>query len=217
VTVAEQRAPRYTWSPGASRYRDAASGRFVALAAVEAAMDVQAADHAASMRGLTEQLRDGRISLPQWQQGMAQEIKAAHVNGAQLAKGGRQQMTQSDYGFVGQRVREQLQYLRGFAGQIEGGKQPLDGRALRRAEMYGEAGRSTHREMQRRMGVQRGQRFERNVLGAADHCAGCLEQTRRGVVPLGALVPVGQRDCRTRCKCRIETLAEQPRRRGRAA
>jgi hypothetical protein len=44
---------------------------------------------------------------------------------------------------------------------------------------------------------------EKNVLGATDqHCAVCKGETRRGYVPVGSLIPIGQRTCMSRCLCR---------------
>jgi hypothetical protein len=48
---------------------------------------------------------------------------------------------------------------------------------------------------------------EWNVLHPADHCEGvgsCIEQTARGKVPIGSLIPVGDRRCLRRCHCTIE-------------
>lgn len=45
--------------------------------------------------------------------------------------------------------------------------------------------------------------MERNLLGIADHCAGCIIETKRGWVPYGTLIPLGQRDCKAGCRCTI--------------
>jgi hypothetical protein len=136
---------------------------------------------------------------------MAQEMKLLHVGAAGVGRGGWAQMSQSDWGWTGQRLRQQYGFLRNFAHDIATGKQPMDGRLLARAGMYAEAARATQREMQRRTGMLVGRSQERNVLGAAEHCGGCLDATARGWVPIGSLPPVGSRQCRSRCHCVIET------------
>jgi hypothetical protein len=206
--MAEQPAPRYAWSPGANRFRDADSGKFVPKAAVNAALDRVVGDSAANMRALTERLQAGNLTVAQWQAGMTGEIKSSHLAGSALARGGFDHLSPAENGWTGQRIRAQYEYLSKFAEQIASGQQPLDGTALARAEMYGEAGRSTHREMVRRMGRQAGDGWEVNRLGATDSCPGCLGATAAGVVPIGTLVPVGGRDCRTNCHCTIETLTD---------
>lgn len=156
---------------------------------------------AQGMRDLTQALAEGRLSLASWQASMMAEVKAAHLVAATLAHGGWNRMDQSALGWTGQRVRSQYAYLRDFAAQIASGRQKLDGTALARATMYAEAARSTHRAALTRLARQRGENQERNVLGAADHCAGCLSATAQGWVPIGTLVPCGSRNCLGRCHC----------------
>lgn len=195
----------FVWSEGSQRYRDEATGRFVSTRAVNAAVDqvIQVGqDH---MVALSQQLQAGAITLAQWQQGMANEMKLLHVGAAAVGRGGWDQMNPSDWGWTGQRLRTQYGYLRNFAHDIATGAQPMDGRLLNRAGMYAEAARSTQREMQRRTGSLIGRSQERNVLGAAEHCGGCLDATARGWVPIGSLPAIGARQCRSRCHCVIQT------------
>jgi hypothetical protein len=52
----------------------------------------------------------------------------------------------------------------------------------------------------------RGYDEESNLLAPAEHCEGqgsCVEQTTRGWVPVGSLIPIGGRLCVTNCKCQI--------------
>jgi hypothetical protein len=190
----------FSFSPETGRYR-LASGRFVPDVTVREALDTVIQAQADQMRSLTQSLIDGAITLADWQRQSIQAIKLAHLEGLALARGGWQQLTQADFGWVGQRLRVQYTYLSQFAQQIADGSQTLGAGALVRAEMYAEAGRATHREAQRRLAEDRGMVEERNQLGAVDHCGGCVSQTAAGWVPLGTLVPVGSRDCLSRCGC----------------
>jgi hypothetical protein len=52
--------------------------------------------------------------------------------------------------------------------------------------------------------VEEGFEEERNILGVAEHCGGCVAETERGWVIKGDLVPIGARDCGGECKCSIE-------------
>jgi hypothetical protein len=110
-------------------------------------------------------------------------------------------LTIDDWGWVGQRLRTQYQYLDGFAQDVASGKQMMDGTLAVRASLYALAATGTNREMERRQARLRGEQQERNQLGAADHCPGCLDQTARGWQPIGSLVPVGSRSCLARCHC----------------
>ncbi len=155
------------------------------------------------MRDMTQSLIDGRLPLSTWQVQMMQSVKVVHLVGLATAVGGWSNLDQSDFGFVGQRIRSQYAYLREFANQLESGRQPLNGSALARATMYADSARATHRAAQRRAAQQRGMQQERNQLGAADHCAGCLAASAAGWVPIGTLVPCGSRQCLSRCHCSL--------------
>jgi hypothetical protein len=193
----------FTFDPSVGRYRDAQTGRLIREEPIRRALDQVIDVQATQMRALSQSLIDGQINLATWQSMMMQGVKSVHVVGATLAKGGWAQMDQSDWGWTGQRVRSQYAYLRDFAAQIASGKQPLNGTALARAELYAHAGRATHRAAQERLAKERGLEQERNQLGAADHCPGCLGETARGWVPIGSLIPCGSRNCLARCRCSI--------------
>lgn len=190
----------FIWESETGRYRGD-GGRFVPDARVRAALDEVIQSQGQAMRALTQRLIDGTLSLPDWQRQAMQTVKVGHLEGLALASGGWDQLAQSDFGWVGQRIRQQYRYLDSFAQQVADGSQALNGGALARAEMYAEAARATHREAQRREAGSRGMEEERNQLGAADHCAGCVSQSTAGWVPLGTLVPCGERDCLSRCHC----------------
>lgn len=191
----------FTWDAARGRYRDA-SGKLVPDRQVRAVLDVVLRRQAEHMRDLTGQLQGGTLTLGDWQRQMMQAVKSSHLMGTSLASGGWKQMTQADFGWAGQRIRSQYAYLDKFARDIAAGRQSLTG-APARAELYAESARATHRAATQRMARLRGLEQERNVLGAADHCRGCLAQQARGWVPLGELVPPGLRDCRSRCHCSV--------------
>lgn len=190
----------FTWEPETGRYRGE-GGRFVADARVRDALDQVIQAQADVMRTSTQALIDGRMTIAEWQSESMQAIKVTHLEGLALANGGWAQLDNMDFGWVGQRIRQQYQYLTAFAQQIGDGRQTLGPGAVARAEMYAEAARATHREAQRRQAKDRGMQEERNRLSAAENCAGCLSQTSAGWVPIGTLVPCGSRDCLSRCRC----------------
>jgi hypothetical protein len=192
----------FTFDPVLGRYRDSA-GRLITERAVRGALDQVIVTQIASVRQLSQGLLDGRLSLAQWQLQMMQEAKAAHLVGLSVGHGGWNQLNQSDFGWAGQRIRSEYRFLDRFARDIVAGRQALDGTLLSRASMYAEAGRATHRAAQARQAKQRGMEQERNVLGAADHCGGCLSASASGWVAIGTLTPCGSRTCRSRCHCSL--------------
>lgn len=173
-------------------------------AAIRRALEQVITGSAQTMRTLSQSLLDGSLPLASWQSQMMHEIKAGHLVAATLATGGWAQMDQSDFGFTGQRIRTQYVYLRSFAADVASGKQPWNGTIAARAELYAHASRQTHRAAVERVALKRDEELERNVLGIADHCAGCLAATAQGWVPVGTLPPPGTRNCLSRCRCWIE-------------
>lgn len=189
------------WSERAGRYRNA-RGQFVTAAAVRADLDRALDESARTVARLAEDLRTRRIGLIDWELAMRAEIRTVQLYSAATASGGVAQLSPAALGRVGAAVREQFRYLDTFARQIEAGA-PLDGRFTARARMYAQAGRSVYHRTERAEKERRGFRFEANILAPADHCATCVSETQRGRVPIGQLIPVGQRDCRVNCRCRV--------------
>jgi hypothetical protein len=191
----------FGWNPPAGRYIDLATGRFIPFGQVRDGLESVMEASAARMNVVTQSLIDGNISLADWQTTMMEQIKLGHTASAASANGGWAQMTQSDWGATGQKIRDQYDYLRNFAGQIADGTQPLDGRCLVRADMYGQAPRGTFEAMRFRDAEESGAEEEIRILGDADHCDGCLEQAALGWQPLGILDDIGDEECLTRCHC----------------
>lgn len=187
------------------------SGRFVSPARVRDILEAEIAAGTERLRASALALQSGRINLAEWHIATSAEMKTMHLASAAIARGGLAQMNQADLGWTGRELRRQYEYLDRFAREIEAGY-PLDGRFLQRVSLYGEAARGTEREMRRRMAERAGATRERWVLSSAEHCKGkgsCVEQARRGEVPLGRLPRIGSRLCVTRCRCRIMTNVDE--------
>lgn len=153
------------------------------------------------MRETTQNLLAGTVMLADWQIQMMAAVKAVHLVALAVAHGGWNQLDQSDFGWVGQRIREQYRFLADFANEVASGAQPLNGRLGVRITMYAGAARATHREAQRRLAARRAVDEERRVLGVADHCKTCLQQARLGWQPFGTLKRIGDSECRVNCRC----------------
>jgi hypothetical protein len=188
------------------RYRDA-SGKFLPAERVRRIIDATLLSHTKAVTALAEQLRQRALSLPEWERRMRQEVKAIHLYSAMAGRGGRQQLTQSDYGRIGREIRRQYTYLRRFADEIQRGAQRLDGTFVNRARLYAQSGRSQF-EATRRVGMrERGMTEWRNVLRPAEHCTGsnsCTEASALGWQPIGKGFGLpGSRRCVTSCRCEL--------------
>jgi hypothetical protein len=199
------RAPRfpvYEWDARSGRYRGE-GGRYLSRTAARQALDDALLSRQRDIRSLADELRAGAITTDEWLAAMRENIKAVHLYSGAAAKGGWAELEAADFGRIGREIRDQYAYVTRFAGQIADGTQPLDGTLMQRATLYSEAGRATYHRIEREGQRDRGMTEESSLLTPADHCAACVAETQRGWVPIGELIPVGQRDCLSRCKCYV--------------
>jgi hypothetical protein len=193
----------FTFDPKTSRYRDNDSGKFITDRAVREAVDRVADEASARLAALSGRLRSGDVTLATWQREAMATIKDAHLAAGIAAHGGTARMDQHTWGLIGRQIREEYRYLRDLASDIASGRQPLNGRLVARAGMYGQAARSTFSSVLARDQLLRGATLERNILSAAESCASCRAQSALGWVALGTLTPIGARSCMSNCRCRI--------------
>ena len=190
---------------GAGGYRDSKTGRIISSASVRAELDAAIDAAMLDTRNLSLSLQQGQIDLKEWQIAMRRRVKDVNITAAVAQRGGWEQMTQADWGRVGQRIKTQYEFLDNFANDIATGKQSLDGRFLVRSQMYDEAAISTYDRFERNAMKNAGYDEERNVLEpGVEHCPGCLAEADKGWASIGELVPIGERTCLTRDRCTIE-------------
>lgn len=195
-------AAPYRFNTRARRYIDA-RGRFVSQEVLRAAYNDALDDAGREVHRLAARLKRGDITLADWQRTMMRQIKDVHLTSAAVARGGFEQLTPADLGRVGQIVRGEYAYLDGFARDLVTGRQPFDGNFPRRAAMYVDAGSKTFSAEMHAIATEGGFDEERSYTSDADHCPGCIRERDREWVARGALVPIGERDCRASCRCHI--------------
>lgn len=190
---------RYEWDATALRYRGP-RGAFVSAKAVKQAHTTYIRRSTREIERLATQAASGALPVDEWQRLTANLVKSVHLASAAVAKGGWAQMTPADFGRVGQGLRFHYGKLAKFAREIQTGRLN-PGTVRQRAGMYAAAAGGVYENTRRRdaAGVFT---EERNVLGKSEHCQVCKDQTARGWVAVGTLVPIGQRSCLTRCRCR---------------
>lgn len=191
--------PNLTWDAASGRYRDTDTGQWVSRARVRREVDLSLANLTRMTDTLADDLRAGRISLSEWRASMREAIKQVQLGSTAVAKGGLDQMTQADFGRVGQRIRTEYDHLERWVEQIKAGA-PFDQRVESRARQYLRSGRSTYLGLEARDMAERGY-LARSVTRPAEHCAECLAEAEKGLVPVDQIVPVGQRTCLSNCKC----------------
>lgn len=176
------------WDADSHRYRYA-SGRVVPLSYVK--NDVWRVAHAArsEFRGLTISLRNGDITLQKWYDDMRAGMKSYY---------------RASF------MRDQYAYLNNFAAGIRDGSVMLDGRAVVRAGMYGDAAAAIYENALHRTFISKGFQEGRRVLGVAEHCPDCTEYASRGWVPIASVPPIGDSQCLVNCHCTIGVRSLAP-------
>ena len=104
-------------------------------------------------------------------------------------------------------IDEQLTFLSQFEQRLINGTMKTTPAA--NAQMYGQAVRPTYFRFASEQLREEGFNAEQNILNPADHCntgQSCVGETARGIVPLGALVPIGNRTCLSNCQCSIRYI-----------
>lgn len=193
----------YGWSNEAQRFRDLRTGRYISERQVRDFVDNIATEASRQLGELSAQYRANQISFTMWQAESHAVIKASQIASALAAYGGRAQMTPARWGLVGYQIRTQYAYLTQFGADVLNGRQRINGRMDARARQYGQASRSLYENIRRRTSADAGFRYERNIRHAVESCRQCVNQSSQGWVPIGTLVPIGQRTCRSSCRCTL--------------
>lgn len=191
---------RFGWNDVSGRYYDRLTGRYVSRDAVRTAVDDMLVEAEHYVRQVSDELRTGRITLAQWQEHMRDVIKLTTSAAEAAARGGWQQLTSADAGRIGAQVRTQYRYLEAFTQELRDGL-ATDGRFLNRAAMYAKSARPFFHDEQRELLESLDYTEERNVLHPAEHCDECLDQSAAGWVPIGTLIPIGERTCLGNDRC----------------
>lgn len=165
---------------------------------------------------LAEQLRSGLITIPEWQDGMRNFVRDEYNTAMILQRGGRENVTPSDWGYSGSQIKKQYAYLDNFAADVaQDPNKWLTGRLDNRMSLYNQSGYSALEDFKNRDMKLSGWTEERRVLGVADHCSGegakpgCIELAGAGWRPIGTLPKIGEALCSQNCKCHFEYRKEK--------
>lgn len=194
----------FVWDLGASRYRDADTGRFVPEASIRAEVDRIADASIERMVNGARRLQAGRSTLAEFQDVLMAEIKTVNVAVSAAAHGGRNAMAPADWLWTAREIKSQYAYARNWAADIASGKAPLDDRLLARARLYGNHAVSTYENMRLRDARNSGAPvLVKNMLHSAEHCEGCTSATALGWVPIEQMPPLGTRTCKANDRCSL--------------
>jgi hypothetical protein len=197
-----EKKPIWAWSTSRRRYYH--NGRAVPEKRVRDGVQQAVASSKDRISEVTQKLIDGKINLAEWEVTMRQEIRAGHRAVILLANGGK--LPASARSKLGNTVKQQYKYLAAFRNQLESGDLKLGKGTLARARLYPQAFKTSYENAvvgrEKSAGVLKG----KWRLSAAEHCAGCLYQAKRGVQPLESFPPLGSNECFNSCLCIIQAV-----------
>jgi hypothetical protein len=198
--------PGFEYSVSARRYRDLASGRFVARVDVMRQMETLTSNLESRLGALAQALADGQLSPAYFTEQARTELRRAHLQQTALAVGGWDRIDSRQYGRAGQALRQDYARLVELARGVQDGSVTLP-QALNRIQGYAGNARRGFMEAERDMLRASGHEYEeRRRLGVAEHCEKCVELAAMSWQPLGVL-PIpgdGSTPCGTHCRCTIE-------------
>jgi hypothetical protein len=125
------------------RYRDAASGRFVSAAGERAIRDDYIGRKQAAITEAAGKVASGELGVAEWERTMQRTLREMHGTQLAFGRGGRQQVTATEWQRLGGVVSEQERYLADFAAAIARGDL-TPAQIAARAAMYGDAARSSY-------------------------------------------------------------------------
>jgi hypothetical protein len=101
-----------------------------------------------------------------------------------------------------EKTEEDMVFFLALLAALGAGKIILDGRFIQRLTMYAKSAFGNFWSNATLVQQRRGRRWERRLLGVAEHCPDCIDFAARGWQPVGTLPPptVGSR-CMSNCKC----------------
>ncbi len=151
-------------------------------------------------------LGNGDIDAQRYTIEMTHEIETEHVAAAAIYRRGLDELTTQDNLVVRSRLNSELGYLGGLVVGWVGGT-VTQGRLASRSQQYGAAVRPTYYAVGTADLRSEGFELERNLLSPVDNCEGtgsCIQETQRGFVTVGELIPIGNRLCLSNCQCQAE-------------
>jgi len=201
----------YLYDPETERYTNIVTGH--TLTEKQLRLYVFNVSNQASLRmkKSTQQLIAGVILLAAWYEEMHSLMSALYHTIFLLSIGGFLFEDNTARNIFYLLVLPQFGRLDNFERQLETGIQKLDGRAMSRAGLYGSYGNGLWQNIGLDRSRKKGLTEARRVLGPTEtHChdesdrPGCWELWKRGWMPIGEMVPIGDAACYSNCQCHIK-------------
>lgn len=201
----------YRYDPESKRFTRNTDGRRITEDDLVKSIRRVSAGARQEMQKETAQLIAGGIILAVWYSRLRNIMKALYNTVWLVALGGFLFDDNTARNLFYLWVLSQFQYFDRFADDIYNEVQPLNGRAVGRAGMYGEAGNGLFQNMRLEQAKRSGANQARRILGDNEnHCEdsgnypGCIDLALQGWIPIHAMTPIGEATCLSNCHCTME-------------
>lgn len=202
--------PDFTWDANTARYRNE-RGSFVSTNAVIDQTNQRIDDGAQRLENFLSAIAGGRGNVNDLQDAVITELKNQHIQAAMLGRGGRDAMTQADYGRLGATLRQEYKFMRRFIEQAANGELS-EAQIKNRLKMYSSGVWKSQQAGERSAHKAAGYTHKRRVLDpSAETCGDCEEYARIGWVPIDdkSLPDPGKGSiCKSNCRCHWEFKIE---------
>lgn len=125
VSIRQRNPSIWSYDQASHRYRNTSTGRYIGQSTMVGLRDQFIESKKAAGDDLAGRLSRGEVSIQQWELEFRKQVKTAFVDEFVLGKGGRNAMTQSDWGAVGRMIRDQYTFSHEFARDIADGELSL--------------------------------------------------------------------------------------------
>lgn len=193
--------PDFDFDTNSQRYRDKSSGKFISQTRVRELTKKRIVQAAEDTQVIGDLLAQGKITVPTWEAATRDAIKQLHIQQYLLGIGGKQNMSQQDYGILGNAIQKQYEFLNNFAKELTT-QGMSEAQFKARLNLYLNASRSSFERAQLESHRRSGYLWEKRLRTKTESCNPCIEYAARGWQPIGTLPePTQQCDCRANCGC----------------
>lgn len=207
-----------SYSKSEARYLDK-NGAIISPQVVAAANRDDADVRGVRMADIARRAQSGDLPKEAWRKQQRLEAKASVMWGAASAKGGKENLTQADYGRMGPQLKEayrriDVKYLKALTNEEYFQSETF----VSESASYSNEGVVSHEIAREAAEIEAGYIYEFNRENPnAEHCKpkggkeSCGMQTAKGIVAIGGLVRWGTTAYNNHCRCerhRFKTMAE---------
>jgi hypothetical protein len=196
-----------------SGYRNTNTGQVMSREAVRDLVVRAVSGSQGDVGYLAGAVAGGAISPSEWYNAMREEIKDSYISQYLTGIGGRDVMTQADWGSVGGMIADQYRYLEGFYAEVKAGDMSAEAIAAR-ANMYINSSREAFERAQAKANAKR-TKEHKWARTPAESCDDCIALEALDWQPVDepfiapssgktAIPGNGATICLTNCKCYID-------------